>query len=221
MYRIHCKECDEEIILDTIPERCTNPNCRCPREECLEIEMIPTTQDESTTKENQQLLKGITLIYQKTGEEIYIPKKDKIILGRESQGHEVLGKVKYISRVHCEIEFIDNKFVVTDLNSTNGTFLGISRIDCKANTRQELNDGDILYLGKEPFLIKFNFESSESKADLKEKIGKEVKIGEVIDQTKEVKAQKYRCKDCGAVFDAKEDICPKCNAFGTLERFGV
>ncbi len=44
--------------------------------------------------------------------------------------------------------------MITDLGSTNGTFIGVIKIDCKAHPSQVLADGELLFLGKEPFLVR-------------------------------------------------------------------
>src|SRR5687767_5295281 len=48
-----------------------------------------------------------------------------------------------LSRRHCALELQNNKWIVTDLGSKNGTFLAEERID-----RHILRDGDSLRMGR-------------------------------------------------------------------------
>jgi pSer/pThr/pTyr-binding forkhead associated (FHA) protein len=48
-----------------------------------------------------------------------------------------------VSRLHCRLEAVDGGLEVTDLSSTNGTYLNGKRIE-----RARLTDGDCLRLGR-------------------------------------------------------------------------
>jgi hypothetical protein len=63
------------------------------------------------------------------------------ILGR-GQNSTVSLPYPLVSRRHCEIVEENNKLVVRDLGSLNGTFVGCQRV-----SRSELNHGDLLTVG--------------------------------------------------------------------------
>ena len=212
MFKILCEYCGEEIQfteLNEKPIKCSNCNSSI---EHLEVQEISTQENEIEDK-SESNLNGLVLIYQKTGEEIQLRNFEKIILGRENFGIEVLGKIKQISRVQCSIEFKDNKYVINDLGSTHGTYLGINKIDCEMNPNQTINDNDLIFLGREPFLVKFivHSEQEDVKHEIKEK--KETDVTE----PEPTKIIKYRCKECGTEFDEKFDKCPKDGSYGTME----
>ena len=63
------------------------------------------------------------------------------IIGRRETNDIVLNDVS-VSRRHAQLEHNNNRFVLTDLNSTNGTFINGHRI-----TKQLLEPGDIITFG--------------------------------------------------------------------------
>lgn len=84
-------------------------------------------------------------------------------MGLESKAHielnavsKILGKSTecdiqidnpFISRKHCHIDFKESQYILTDLDSKNGTFLNGERLG--KNDAQILKDGDILDLAVE------------------------------------------------------------------------
>jgi pSer/pThr/pTyr-binding forkhead associated (FHA) protein len=56
-----------------------------------------------------------------------------------------------VSGQHCKISFIDGDYSIIDLGSTNGTFLNSVKI-----SKQKLNVGDLLRIGKIEFLFDFD-----------------------------------------------------------------
>ncbi|MGC8943046.1 MAG: FHA domain-containing protein [Caldisericia bacterium] len=70
------------------------------------------------------------------------PLKKKVInIGRES-GNEIVIDDNKASRQHAKIKLEDDKFVIYDLASTNGTFVNNQKI-----TSCEINDGDEIKIG--------------------------------------------------------------------------
>lgn len=51
-----------------------------------------------------------------------------------------------VSRKHCKITIAGNQFFAEDLGSSNGSWIGATRL--QPNTRTALNNGDQLRLGK-------------------------------------------------------------------------
>lgn len=54
-----------------------------------------------------------------------------------------------VSRKHCKIEYIDSHYYLTDLGSTNGTYLNGRRIERK----ERLFTGDIIGIGSEDIVF--------------------------------------------------------------------
>ena len=210
MYQIICDYCGEKIKFPELNQKtisCSNCNSSL---EHLAVQEISAQQD-SIDKKEESHGNGLILIYQKTGQQISISNFEKVILGRENFGSEVLGKIPQISRAHCCIELRDNQYIINDLGSMHGTYIGINKTDCKINPNQNINDNDLIFLGREPFLVKFITPpaSEQVKYEIKEEVQ--------LDETKAKKIIKYRCKSCGTEFDEKLDICPKCGTYGEIE----
>ena len=51
-----------------------------------------------------------------------------------------------VSRLHAVLKLIQDKIVIMDLGSSNGTYLNGSRLSPYVETR--VNHGDVIYLGK-------------------------------------------------------------------------
>ena len=72
-----------------------------------------------------------------------------VLIGRQSDCDVSLTLSRKISRKHCCIAQVDNKFVVRDLGSTNGVFLNGTRIRKEAT----LSIGDDLMIGDVHFRV--------------------------------------------------------------------
>lgn len=70
------------------------------------------------------------------------------ILGR-GEGCDLVYSASKISRRHCKIEYLDSHFYLTDLDSTNGTYLNGRRIERK----ERLFAGDIIGIGPEDIVF--------------------------------------------------------------------
>jgi len=209
MYQLICDYCGEKIQFSELnqkPISCSNCNSSL---EHLSVQEISTQQD-SIDKKEESHGNGLVLIYQKTGDQITISNFEKVVLGRENFGSEVLGKIPQISRTHCCIELRDNHYIINDLGSMHGTYIGINKTDCKINPDQNINDNDLIFLGREPFLVKFTTKpfQKEVQPDIKK---------EKLDEAETKKIIKYRCKNCGNDFDRKQDTCPDCGTYGEME----
>jgi hypothetical protein len=72
------------------------------------------------------------------GQKVDLAKDRKTVLGRSAQCDVAL-KVPGISRVHCEIEYDGQDYHVSDLGSSNGTYINGERV-----SRHVIQHGDIL-----------------------------------------------------------------------------
>lgn len=87
---------------------------------------------------------GITLYNENTKEfynEIF-DNTDTIIIGRQDTSDIVIPNNKYISRTHCSITFNGETIYLTDLDSTNGTFVTVDGIWTKISDTVEIVVGE-------------------------------------------------------------------------------
>ena len=75
------------------------------------------------------------------GKELILASDCEYSLGRSENCHLPLSDGK-VSRLHCRVEFADGQFILTDLNSANGTVLNGNRIN-----QSPLKMGDYVRLG--------------------------------------------------------------------------
>lgn len=62
---------------------------------------------------------------------------------------------RWVSRDHCEIDFVDDALVVRDLDSKHGTFVNGHPI-CQAS----LKPGDLLTIGLSKFVVQWEYETA-------------------------------------------------------------
>jgi len=178
------------------------------------FEEIRPGQAPDTSKACQQIT-GLRLVYQINQQRIDIPASGKTVLGREAVGANVLSNIFFngkqvVSRQHCSIEFRENGFYLQDEGSLNGTFYGANKINCRSSP-QLIHNGNLVYLGEEPFLAKIETKSVEDQIEKE----KETPVPSPV-------IVKYRCNDpnCIPPFESATlptgKVCPKC---GTFDRF--
>jgi len=79
-----------------------------------------------------------------------------ITMGRSSACEINLKKDLRLSRVHCQIEITDNGAFITDLNSSNGTFVNDQKI-----ISQPLNNNDSIKIGSTTFVLEIELDKPE------------------------------------------------------------
>lgn len=106
---------------------------------------------------------SLKLVLTDTGEEISVPEKDEILLGREDPVSSIFpdidttpysGEEDGVSRNHAKILQQGTDYYVEDLNSVNSTFL--NKVKLEPNTPSPIVDGDELMLGRLKFRIAMN-----------------------------------------------------------------
>jgi hypothetical protein len=117
----------------------------------VEISFAGGTEDEvdteAATRERTKVLAQPVLRRIGTAEEWLVTGATAII-GRVSLADVVVND-EHVSRRHCRIDFDGSTYFVTDMRSTNGTYLNGTRI----NGRARLDLGDTLGLGKHVTLV--------------------------------------------------------------------
>ncbi len=204
-YQITCDYCGESQDYNEDKERletCSNCNSSFehPPSESIEVETSDSV-DTYTEIQTVGRLDGFSLTYKTTGVKIDIQHANMITIGRTNSGAEILSKIPQISRNHCTIEYRDDRYLISDSDSLNGTFIGTMRVDCKRSPGQVLEDKTQLFLGQEPFLIELKY-TQEEQIDHEDAI---------------VKTPRFRCKQCGNDFEERDDICPSCGSFDSME----
>jgi len=81
----------------------------------------------------------------------HIPLVGKIVIGRDSSCDIVLGN-KLVSKKHALIQKIKDDFYITDLKSTNGTFVNKERVP--EGKYVKLEAGDKIKIGKTLLALK-------------------------------------------------------------------
>lgn len=98
--------------------------------------------------------KEMVLVGLNTPEPVKIPiMKEEFLLGKKaSEVDGVLDFSRLISRKHCKVNFLDNEFTITDMNSSNGTKLNGERI--VPGRPYLLKDGDIIRIAGADFQVR-------------------------------------------------------------------
>jgi pSer/pThr/pTyr-binding forkhead associated (FHA) protein len=103
------------------------------------------------------------LVHQKSGEEILLPEKNEVIIGREDPVSGIFpdidttllgGEEDGVSRQHIKITQVGMHFYIEDLNSVNNTFVNHEKVT--PNLPVEIADGDEIILGRAKFVMHFN-----------------------------------------------------------------
>ena len=240
MKYITCKYCGAEIAYnETHPPLSECPNCLSAVDIGQSDGKLETPAELNAEEFSTILPDGFSLIFQKNGAELTFKHAAKMILGRDNLGRELFSKIPQISRSHLLVEFSDNRYNVTDLNSSNGTFIGVEKINCKTNPAQPLKDGEILFLGREAFLVKINYKKKTG-SELKKKQA-QIRVNmdsipravntenrndsagisvnspyETVLSNPEKEAEIYVCKNCyNYKSEKKEFTCPLCNTYNS------
>ncbi|MGM9972543.1 MAG: FHA domain-containing protein [Clostridiaceae bacterium] len=78
--------------------------------------------------------------------------KDRYVIGKNVSGvHGAITFNKAISRVHCQIDRHDGGYTITDLGSSNGTF--VNKVRLAANRPHPLKNGDVIRLANSDFQV--------------------------------------------------------------------
>jgi pSer/pThr/pTyr-binding forkhead associated (FHA) protein/outer membrane protein assembly factor BamB len=110
-----------------------------------------TELDEERTLFYEESVAKLTVIQSDSLEGDFPLEEEETVLGRDEEADITIDD-KRISRQHCKITLVENGYIITDLGSSNGTFVNSQRI-----TEKPLEDGDQIQIGSSRF--KFSLES--------------------------------------------------------------
>ena len=198
--KIKCTDCNTSYEFDdlsNIPSTCEHCN------EDLEWWVVV----ESGDKINAEIV-NLVWTMQRDSSRFNVPKSsdELCFIGRLHNGSELLGKILHnnvpiISKTHCSVQFSENNVYLKDEGSTNGTYLGHDKISCE--NKQVLKDNQVVWLANELFIVSFEFKKED-----------------ILESAINTPPQ-YRCKDCGHTFDTRTEICPNCEAYGSLNLLNI
>jgi FHA domain len=105
---------------------------------------------------------GLSLFLLNNGEPIVLSKEPELVLGRGEipSSEPAVDLTKFdgfaagVSRRHAMIKAVDNKYVLIDLNSSNGTWLNGERLF--PNKPQDLPSGGVIQLGRLKLVVFYN-----------------------------------------------------------------
>jgi hypothetical protein len=104
---------------------------------------------EQDTRANLTRVLPVGMLIAKTGSKrgmVFAIDPSGIKIGRDKEKNQIIIEDPVISREHVWVGLADGKVMIRDMNSSNGTY--INSLDIPRITSQELNDGDIIYIGK-------------------------------------------------------------------------
>lgn len=155
---VKCFDCGTENIGGAI--YCDNCGAELPEE----VPVMTSNEDQSEFEFNApDHANSAKLVLASTGEEIELPNKDEVIIGREDPVSAVFpdidtaaigGEEDGVSRRHAKITRDGDIYFVQDLNSVNYTFVNKTKVE--PDEPVELNNGDELMLGRMKFTVHLN-----------------------------------------------------------------
>jgi pSer/pThr/pTyr-binding forkhead associated (FHA) protein len=114
------------------------------------LEVSPSgSPSEQDTRANLTRVLPVGMLIAKTGSKrgmVFAIDPSGIKIGRDKEKNQIIIEDPVISREHVWVGLSDGKVMIKDMNSSNGTY--INSLDIPRITSQELNDGDIIYIGK-------------------------------------------------------------------------
>lgn len=110
------------------------------------------------SNENLSSKKQCYLVPEEQGQELISLGEFPFFIGRFQKDTASLEKKKNISRMHSKIEKMGEQFFISDLNSTNGTFVNEKRIE--NNQQIVLTEGDKVSFADVPYYFTKEWKAS-------------------------------------------------------------
>ncbi len=154
----------------------------------------------------------IELTCQKTGGKILLPENYPVILGRGAFGREVL-RAAQVSNFHCSVDRVADGWVVKDLKSRNGTFVGERKLSC-LDAAQRVAHGELLLIGRERFTVNIVRAATEPSAP---RVPAPSPVASAPDGNPPAE-RGWRCSNCGAGRPPDlPEVCPACTHYNPWE----
>ncbi len=162
---LNCSNCGTPYnVNDAVCVKCGHPLFD-PKSSTVVLQVDPSFLRLRRTRTQTGILhpeKSVSLLIRGMAERFIFEEGTEIILGRTdlltaSAGHFDLtrygGHDRGVSRTHAVLRFAEDSISITDMNSSNGTFINSKRL--APNASQILHHGDELMLGSLSMVIKF------------------------------------------------------------------
>ena len=134
----HVPSCDTERICECGAKNPPNMRkCSSCGEDISDIIPTPVSDNKPNDKKQRIVLSSLD------GKYAYIVTESEITVGREEKMSEYLSSKSFVSRMHAKLNISDGSLFVSDLNTTNGTYVNNNPITAAV----QLHDGDELALG--------------------------------------------------------------------------
>lgn len=112
----------------------------------------PKPAAEAPSTAHSQPSEGLRLVCTGAGNHVILVDKDNFVIGRDAMKADgIIDFDKYVGRAHCRINRIGGQYFVTDLNSTNHTYLDKQLLS--SSKAYLLKNGGILRLAKSEFRV--------------------------------------------------------------------
>jgi len=143
---VYCSECGAQLVDMTVTtHKINNAEARVESARTGKISEAPTTGSQS----------WISLNILESGQILPLADRTEFTLGRSAEGQPIVPDVDLspynayangVSRLHASLKLVQDRIIIMDLGSSNGTFLNGNRLRPYVET--PVVNGDSIYLGK-------------------------------------------------------------------------
>ena len=143
-------EADEEYEEESYEEEPAEEIIEEPEEEIEEAEEVEEVEEETPeleVEEEPEEVIRLTLSGVNNSDVRVMEFAESVTIGRKA-GNDVIIEDKAVSGKHCEITYENGAVFITDLDSTNGTFINDEPV-----VRCEIETGDTIIIGKNKYKI--------------------------------------------------------------------
>lgn len=149
---LFCNECGAQLV---IPETPTTQNFQRIPTDLLSVMLKPEVTLPQKQGTSNSIIADVSLHLVDSGEIVRLAGQTEFTIGRTAEGQPILPDVDLsrfeayaqgVSRLHASIKVFNQRVVITDLGSSNGTRVNGQKI--VPHVDYPLNHGDMIALGK-------------------------------------------------------------------------
>jgi pSer/pThr/pTyr-binding forkhead associated (FHA) protein len=149
---LFCNECGAQLV---IPETPTTQNIQRIPTDLLSVRLKPEVSLPQKQSATMFVIADVSLHLVDSGEMVRLAGQTEFTIGRTAEGQPILPDVDLsrfeayaqgVSRLHASIKIFNQRVVITDLGSSNGTRVNGQKI--VPHVDYPLNHGDMIALGK-------------------------------------------------------------------------